>query len=170
MKKSIQIISLVGAGAAALLLYHVLTPKSKTTTTMAQNTKLPRGYRNNNPLNIRFNDYNDWKGKVLPNTDGAFEQFVSMAYGYRAAIYQIKKYIERGKDTISEIISTWAPSNENNTAGYISTVCSITGYTPATVIDTKDKMINLVYAMAIVENGRTILPNRDEIIQGWNLL
>jgi hypothetical protein len=38
---------------------------------------LPRGIRNNNPLNIRLNPDNRWQGRVSPklNSDGAFEQF-----------------------------------------------------------------------------------------------
>lgn len=44
---------------------------------------LPRGIRNNNPLNIKIG--NDWKGEV-PNTDGTFEQFESMEYGLRAEL------------------------------------------------------------------------------------
>ena len=47
---------------------------------------MTRGYRNNNPLNIRIDKKNPWLGRVIPNTDGEFEQFTSMAYGYRAAM------------------------------------------------------------------------------------
>lgn len=165
-------ISLISAGAAAYLLYRVLNSKTSkpNTDNMGRNTLTPRGYRNNNPLNIRYNANNNWQGKVLPNTDGVFEQFTSMEYGYRAAIYLIKKYINQGYRTVSEIISKWAPATENNTTGYISTVCSNTGFTPGTVIYTKEQIINLVYAMAIVENGKATLPNLEEIKAGWNLL
>ena len=40
---------------------------------------IPRGYRNNNPLNIRISSSN-WLGKVSPNTDGPFEQFSDIKY------------------------------------------------------------------------------------------
>lgn len=135
--------------------------------------KLPRGYRNNNPLNIRINPANKWQGKVANNTDGVFEQFVSMEYGYRAALKLIRNYITRdGLTTVADIIAKWAPNTENNTAGYIQRVIGINQWTPAKVIDpySKDDMCDLAYAMAIVENGNTVLPSYTEIYKGWSML
>lgn len=134
--------------------------------------RIPRGYRNNNPLNIRYVKANNWLGKTLPNTDGVFEQFYIMPYGYRAAFVLLQNYIAQGYKTVSDIIHRWAPTSENNTAGYINRVCSTTGFTPAAVIhpDNKDEMTKLVYAMALVENGYTPLPDVNEIEQGWNLI
>lgn len=139
---------------------------------MNNESNLPRGYRNNNPLNIRYVAANNWKGRVLPNTDGTFEQFKDMAYGYRAALYLFRKYIGEGYNTVSSLISRWAPANENNTSAYISNVCNTTGYMPGTVLIANDReqLCKLAYAMAIVENGRTILPDMSEIEDGWNLL
>ena len=53
--------------------------------------KLPRGIRNNNPLNIRKG--NNWKGEVSSSTDGEFEQFVSMQMGIRAGFKILKNYM-----------------------------------------------------------------------------
>lgn len=133
----------------------------------------PRGYRNNNPLNIRINPANNWEGKIANNTDGAYEQFISMEYGYRAALKLIRNYITKnGLNTVSKIISKWAPNNENRTDVYINFVCEQTGFLPTTVIDpySKQQMCDLVYAMAIMENGWDILPNYAQIYQGWELL
>lgn len=133
----------------------------------------PRGYRNNNPLNIRINPANNWEGKIANNTDGAFEQFISMEYGYRAALKLIRNYITKnGLNTVAKIISKWAPNNENRTDVYINFVCEQTGFLPTTVIDpySKQQMCDLVYAMAIMENGWDILPNYAQIYQGWELL
>lgn len=146
--------------------------QNKQTITMTEQ-KLPRGYRNNNPLNIRINPANNWQGKVANNTDGVFEQFVAMEYGYRAALKLIQNYIRKdGLNTVAQIISKWAPNNENNTAGYIQRVIGINQWTPAKVIDPydKDDMCDLAYAMAIVENGNTILPNYTQIYKGWSML
>lgn len=136
------------------------------------NPDLPRGYRNNNPLNIRLSNANNWQGKVRNNTDGVFEQFVSMEYGYRAALKLIRNYIDDGLQTVSEIISKWAPNTENNTAGYIQRVIGINQWTAGKVIDPNNlnDMCDLVYAMAIVENGNTILPDYTEINKGWSML
>lgn len=146
---------------------------------MQTDPNLPRGYRNNNPLNIRYNAGNAWKGKVTPNTDGAFEQFTSMPYGYRAALALMRTYIKKyGCDTVSKIISKWAPANENNTLGYIRSVCNITGFSPDKAVATNDAdtLKQMAYAMSIVENGNTEytrmlgLPNVDDINEGWRML
>lgn len=160
------IATLLLAGGVASVIF---IKKSKQQTNM----KLPRGYRNNNPLNIRINPANKWQGKVANNTDGVFEQFVAMEYGYRAAMKLIQNYINNyGLKTVSDIISRWAPTDENNTAGYIQRVIGINNWTAGKLIDPDDKddMCDLAYAMAIVENGNTILPNYTQIYKGWAML
>lgn len=149
--------------------------KTKTYIVIMSDKNLPRGYRNNNPLNIRINQANNWLGKVAieNNTDGEFEQFVAMEYGYRAALKLIQNYINNnGLNTVAQIIAKWAPNNENNTAGYIQRVIGINQWTPAKVIDPQNAsdMADLVYAMAIVENGNTILPDYTQIYKGWTML
>lgn len=141
---------------------------------MQTETSLPRGYRNNNPLNIRISN-NKWQGKVArsENTDGVFEQFVSMAYGYRAAMVLIRNYINKyGCDTLTKIITRWAPPSENNTASYIANVAKRMGVSPADYIspNDKDQMTSLMYAMSISENGSKVLPDGYAINQAWELL
>ena len=183
----------VTAFATAIYLYIRRRSKQDTTATLLNNdmdmnvfNNLPRGYRNNNPLNIRYNKYNSWKGKVEPNTDAnnAFEQFVTMPYGYRAALYLLRKYIKSyGCDTISKIIQKWAPPTENNTQAYIDHVVSFirqlgTNVTATTSVSPTDKdlLCKLAYAMSIVENGNTAatraagLPDMEIIKQGYSLL
>lgn len=176
MKKLATIAGIVSAGAFVVLAYKYLfkngndmSATNNTSTSNSGNT-LPRGYRNNNPLNIRINSANNWAGKVSPNTDGQFEQFTSMAYGFRAAFILIRNYINNyGLTTVQAIIGKWAPNNENNTAGYISAVCGSTGFLPNTVINpyNQEQMGKLVYAMAIKENGYA--PNWYDVNSGWNL-
>lgn len=115
---------------------------------------VPRGIRNNNPLNIRIG--NTWLGERPNPTDGAFEEFVTIHYGYRAAFIILRRYIRRyGKNTISAIISTWAPSSENNTQHYIDVVTQIVGIAPDSIIDYDDKdlMCKIVSAMQVMECG-----------------
>lgn len=173
MTKRNDILLIVGVAALGTAAYLLYKNKHKTNNTMNTNPTLPRGYRNNNPLNIRYSKSNKWIGEVAKNTDGTFEQFTTMAYGYRAAFQLLRKYINQyNLRTVAEIINRWAPPTENNTAGYISRVIGINGWTAAQEIDPDDKeeMTKLVYAMAIVENGNSILPKWSEIYQGWNLL
>lgn len=139
--------------------------------TQFNNMSLPRGYRNNNPLNVRKNAANAWKGKVVPGTDSAFEQFITIAYGYRCALYLLRKYIGQGNNTIRKIITKWAPPSENNTSAYIGHVAGRSGISADALIDRNDreKLCKIAYAMAWVENGYPP-SSMDDIYQGWNLL
>lgn len=175
MKRIATIAGIVSAAAFAVLAYKYFFKTNKNDSNMSTNSNsnganLPRGYRNNNPLNIRINSANNWAGKVTPNTDGAFEQFTSMAYGFRAAFVLIRKYINvDGRNTVALIIDKWAPDNENDTNKYISDVCYWSGFSPNTVINpyNQTQMCKLVYAMAIKENGYA--PNWYDVNAGWNL-
>ena len=129
---------------------------------------IPRGIRNNNPLNIRIG--NTWLGERPNPTDDAFEEFVSMKYGIRAAFIILRRYIRRyHKNTVPAIISTWAPASENNTQRYIDTVCKLANLTPEQEIDYADKatMVRLVDAMAFVECGQHV--DMKKIEEGYAL-
>lgn len=80
------------------------------------------GQKNRNPLNIRFSPRNKWTGSVGQNK--GFVVFRSMDYGYRAALKLLSNYVKNGYNTISSVISRWAPESENDTDAYIKTVCS----------------------------------------------
>ena len=129
---------------------------------------IPRGIRNNNPLNIRIG--NKWKGLKTPNTDGVFDQFISAQWGYRAAFIILRNYIRRYKcNTVRKIISRFAPSNENNTAAYIKTVCTKTGYKPDQELQpTFGDLAKLVYAMAWVES--MAVPSTATLRMAWSLI
>ena len=130
--------------------------------------KIPRGIRNNNPLNLRVG--NNWKGEVANPSDHAFEQFTEMKWGVRAAFIVLRNYIVRHKcNTIRKIISRWAPANENNTQAYIATVSQRANIKPDEVInvDNTCQMIALLLAMCYVENGQEI--SLDDVVEGWLL-
>ena len=134
----------------------------------------PLGYWNNNPLNIRVipNSPIDWDGEYQPNTDGEFEQFKTMAYGYRAAFVNMRTHInKKGERTVAQLITAWAPKNENNTNGYIATVCKLTGFVAGTILNPYDEeqMKKLAAAMSIVENTSLYPVPYDAIDEGWNL-
>lgn len=117
---------------------------------------IPRGIRNNNPLNIRIG--NVWLGEVADPTDPDFEQFVSMRYGLRAAFILMRRYINHyRRTTIPAIIAAWAPATENNTAAYVDRVCNLTGFPHDMRISyTREIVVPLLSAMAFVECGRNI--------------
>ena len=130
--------------------------------------RIPRGIRNNNPLNIRVG--NNWKGEVANPSDHTFEQFTEMKWGVRAAFIVLRNYIVRHKcNTIRKIISRWAPANENNTLAYIATVSQRANIQPDEPIsfDNTCQMIALLLAMCFVENGLEI--SLDDVVEGWLL-
>lgn len=129
---------------------------------------IPRGIRNNNPLNIRVG--NVWLGEVKNPTDPQFEQFNSMEYGLRAGFVLLRRYIRHYKRlTIEDIISSWAPSNENNTRAYIDTVVRVSRIPRNEILhySNKDTMCKLVDAMCYVENGTHV--SMEKISKGYDL-
>ena len=131
----------------------------------------PKGERNNNPGNLILTSIN-WKGKVEPerNSDGHFEQFYEMKYGVRAMLKDIMNDIKKGKDTLTKLISEYAPSHENNTSGYISTIVKATGKGANDKLTTdKSFLKKLVLAMTFVENGKHVVSNQD-FEAAWSLV
>lgn len=131
---------------------------------------MPRGLRNNNPLNIRIST-DKFVGEVQPSQDKAFKQFDTMAHGYRAAFRVLRTYINNYKcDTIRKIISRWAPATENNTLAYVMTVSDRAGISPDAPIsaDNREMMVRIVAAMSYVENG--VEADRVEVLDGWEAL
>lgn len=123
---------------------------------------LPRGIRNNNPLNIVKG--NSWKGERVNQTDKRFEEFESMAMGLRAGFILLRNYIEGTKtrptkfNTIRKIVTRWAPPSENYTQRYIDHVCKWSGLLPDEVVRFRErkKMVAIVQAMAKMECGVTL--------------
>lgn len=133
------------------------------------NKTLPRGLRNNNPLNIRKSK-DKWVGLSAKQTDKSFFQFQSLAFGFRAAFVLIHNYMQKYRLTnITQIICRWAPPNENNTAAYVAKVCEMSGLTSVQPLSfwNRDHMIPLVRAMAYVENGCII--EGSSIREGYRL-
>ena len=134
---------------------------------------LPRGIRNNNPLNIRRSK-DQWKGLKAQQTDTQFCQFESLEYGWRAAFYLLTRtyYHKYRLYTIRMIINKWAPPNENQTSKYIENVCRLTGIAPDEPIgipsDHPARWMAVGRAMAIQECGMEGLDDF-AMLRGWGL-
>ena len=134
---------------------------------------LPRGIRNNNPLNIRKG--NNWKGEKKVQVDKAFEEFESMQMGLRAGFIILRNYQRTSlapkmrANTIRKIINRWAPASENNTLRYIDLVAKRSGLNPDELIAYRDKprMLAVVEAMCFVECGQAI--DKDIISSAYDL-
>ena len=93
-----------------------------------------------------------------------------MAYGLRAGFIILRRYIRRyHRDTIQQIIETWAPVTENATQKYVDCVCQRTGLRPDVAIayEDRDTMAKLVQAMAFVECGQVI--DMKDILNGYEM-
>ena len=125
---------------------------------------IPRGIRNNNPLNIRKG--NDWQGERTPQTDKSFEEFTTLEMGLRAGFIILRNYMTKRPplQTISQIISRWAPTNENNTTAYIKEVSrrSLINADAIVKFSEKNKMCRIVQAMCWVECGQEVSFGRIE--------
>ena len=136
--------------------------------------KLPRGIRNNNPLNIRKG--NNWQGEVSRSTDGEFEQFISMQWGIRAGFKILKNYMTgyggrvKALTNVHDIIHRWAPPSENNCKAYIDSVCRFSGLHEFERLQFSDrnKMLALVDGMIRVECGQPV--SLDIIASAYDLI
>ncbi len=134
---------------------------------------LPRGIRNNNPLNIRKSK-DKWKGLRAVQADAQFCQFESLEYGWRAAFYLLTRtyYHKYRLYTIRAIISKWAPPCENNSKAYVENVSRLTGIDPDEPIgipsERPARWIALGMAMAIQENGFESL-DYFAMLRGWEM-
>lgn len=113
--------------------------------------KLSRGVRNHNPLNIRRTK-DVWHGMLPIQTDKDFVQFESDYYGFRAAFIILRNYIKRGICTVYDIVSTWAPSNENDVLTYVKFVCKRIGHDCYRKLEYSD-LVDVVEAMSVFECG-----------------
>lgn len=90
---------------------------------------MPRGIRDNNPGNIEWQAGTQWQGAV--GQDGPFLIFADDTWGLRAMAKDMTTKINvDGLNTITSIITEYAPPSENDTASYIAAVSGDTGFDP----------------------------------------
>ena len=112
----------------------------------------PRGIRNNNPGNIRYTGAL-WLGlsRVRADDEG-FCIFIDVRYGIRAMAKILKAYRGRGIVTVDQIIRTWAPESENDSASYVYSVANRSGL-PVHLPVYEGDYPRLIEAMIYHENG-----------------
>lgn len=118
----------------------------------------PRGFRNNNPLNIEAGSFTQ-NQPGMTGSDGRFAQFGSMGDGITAADNLLQTYAQKGINTISGIVSRWAPQTDNNpTPAYAATVAKSVGVDPNAPLDMSNPGVRqkIIGAMAQFENGKAL--------------
>lgn len=113
-----------------------------------------RGVRNNNPGNIRKSK-DVWVGQT--GNDGSFVTFATPAHGIRATGRNLLSYARQGYVTPEQIITRWAPpEDDNDTEGYIKFVSEYLNVPRDTRLDLTDlnTLTRLSMAIMIKENGQ----------------
>ncbi len=169
---------LIAGGAVAVFLLISTRAKasgggSVATLSYLGTCRKPKGICNNNPGNIRIGS-SAWQGKipVSQNTDGAFEQFITYAYGIRAMIKNLLSYYNNGLNTLQSILYKWAPPADNNdTSAYVNFVAARTGYSPTQTLNLQNQTTRrkVVMAMAEMENGRPAV-TAEQFNYAWSIL
>jgi hypothetical protein len=124
----------------------------------------PKGLRNHNPGNLRYVASIQWNGQVGDDGTG-YAVFDSDEHGVRALAHQLQTYAGRGITSVAQIISTYAPSNENDTAAYIRDVSGTVGVDPNQPLDVYGLLVQLVGAIIHHENG--VQPFSDDQLNTW---
>ncbi|EHK3590532.1 hypothetical protein JTT96_002168 [Salmonella enterica] len=118
--------------------------------------------RFNNPANLRYA-----AGYETASTrSGKFAVFPSLDEGVLAAAKQLQIYGTKGINNIHDIISKWAPSNENNTKAYIGHVVNATGRSEFEKLNLNDTrtLAKLITAMSVKEGAGSRL-SEEKVIQ-----
>ena len=142
---------------------------------MTDSNMLPRGIRNNNPLNIRRTQKTTWRGQKSTQEDPYFVQFVNMKWGWRAAFRLLTRnyYHQHHLSTIRGIVSRWAPPQDHNsTEEYIDRVARLMRFDPDQTLGiplaAPERWMQLAVAMAIVECGTEVLDYM-AMLEGWRM-
>lgn len=116
-------------------------PLPVTNRTAAATGQMPAPLRNNNP------------GALMPG--GRLAQYPDMQTGLQQMDANLASYGKQGVNTLSGVISKWAPPNENNTQAYIQDVSQRLGIKPDQPIDLSNPAQRQALSTAIMlhENG-----------------
>ena len=123
----------------------------------------PRGIRNKNPGNIRWNSLNNWVGQV-GRDDAGYAVFSDAKWGIRAMGKVLESYHRNGTLSIRQIITRWAPAaDRNDTEAYIRHVTKALKK-PEHFIPVKQEGDYLALVKVIIQHENGTNPYSDEFI------
>ena len=107
--------------------------------------KLPRPYRNNNPLDLESGPH--WQGlmpwgEMTPDQqrEPRFAVFASPEFGFRAGVVLFRNYWRlHGLRSLGSIIPRFAPPDENLTDSYVTAMSHWTGFAPDALLDMESR-------------------------------
>ncbi len=139
-----------------------ITPKPATKAPTEPGQRHPRGIRNNNPGNIRWDGRTQWRGMVGLD-EGRYVIFEAPVWGLSAMVSALRAGLSHDQqNTIRGIVTEWAPPLENDTESYIRSVSAQTGLPPDQAL-AEDAIPALLQAIVKHENGN--IPYSDELIE-----
>lgn len=98
-----------------------------------------RGIKNNNPGNLVIDPKNKWQGLSDVQDDPRFCVFKDAKWGIRALARVLIAYQDKHDlNTVTGIITKFAPPTENDTASYIKAVAAAVGVEPDAEISVHD--------------------------------
>lgn len=135
--------------------------------------RVSRGLRNRNPGNIDYlPPLRAWRGQLGKEPDspatygnGRFGVYDTDQSGVRAIAQELLKDFRAGIDSVRELIYSWAPPNENDSAAYASKVAKAVGVGASDRIDVHARLPDLVAAIIKHENG--VQPYAMQDLQRW---
>ena len=150
------------------------------------NTKLTRGIRNNNPMNVTVSPWSrkqpgfidaDRTAKSGPGSrtpapigQGKYGmcRFAAPEYGIAAAVRLIKDvYAGKGKTTIKAITYYYSPPSENDTEGLIRAYCQASGFKPNEPINWDNQQACFAYVKMIIRRESGKAYSDDLIMRGF---
>lgn len=144
----------------SILIYYLMTKTAQADSVISSGTVPPTtggtlGERNNNPGNIRFDPGWTWRGQTGKDNNG-FVIFDYVENGIRAIGKDLLTKNSRGINTISAIISVYAPPSENNTGAYIDALSAFTGFNKNAKLNLTNRSVMFILVKGIIkhENGR----------------
>ncbi|MES2367620.1 MAG: hypothetical protein V4563_17220 [Pseudomonadota bacterium] len=154
-----------GVGIAAYWAWDLLLNKQQSPVvnqlllgSTVSNASLPRGIRNNNPGNIKYNAANNWQGQTGKDS-GGFCIFDTPANGLRAVGKLLRTYIGNGYNTIGKITQRYSPDANGLSGAYGAAVAKYTGIGTNVVLSSSDtaSLAKIINAIVAVENGAKYL-------------
>lgn len=157
MEQTNKIIAhIVSIVAATYIAYRVLIYKP----VLQFEEKIPTaGGAFNNPGNIeKPNGRDTFRGEMIVEDSSRFTSFQNMAYGYRAIRKILKTKYSQGLTTLRQIISSYAPPEDNNNVdAYVSFVSDVSKVNPDTDMNDYSSAIweDVIKAIGQFEQGQT---------------
>ena len=126
--------------------------------------RVPLGLRQRNPGHVRPLTTGEWRAQT--GVANGFSIFDNYGNGIRAMALNLRTYYRKhGLNTLTGIISRYAPSSENDVGAYVRAVAQRSGLSElgALNLEDEDVMVRLVTAMIHHEQG--VQPFGDEFVR-----